>query len=331
MKAVVYDRYGPPEVLRVEEVARPAPGDDEVLVRVRATTVNRTDCAFRAAKPAVNRSFSGLLRPRRRILGTELAGEVAEVGAAVTQFARGSRVFGVNASGFGAHAEFVCVPEDAPLTTMPAGITFEEAAAVCDGAIIALCCLRRAGLRNGRRILVYGASGSIGTAAVQLAKDLGAEVTAVCNTENVATLRSLGADTVVDYTREDFTADRSTYDVVFDAVGKTSFRRCRRLVKPGGVFVETDLGFLWQHLLLVALTWPIGSRRVLIPIPRFTKQNVLLVKDLLETGRYRAVIDRRYPLDEVVAATRYVETGHKTGNVVLTVGGDAADFGPARR
>jgi NADPH:quinone reductase-like Zn-dependent oxidoreductase len=200
MQAVVYDRYGPPDVLRLEDVERPAPGDDEVLVRVRA------------AKPVVNRPFSGLLRPRRRILGTELAGDVEAVGAAVTQFARGDRVFGVNASGFGAHAEFVCVSENAPLATMPTGTTFEEAAAVCDGAIIGMSCLRRAGLRCGQRILVYGASGSIGTAAVQLAKNLGAEVTAVCDTRNVATLRSLGADTVVDYTRQDFTADGCTYE-----------------------------------------------------------------------------------------------------------------------
>jgi NADPH:quinone reductase-like Zn-dependent oxidoreductase len=330
----VYDRYGPPEVLRLEDVERPAPAADEVLVRVRATTVNRTDCAFRAARPVVNRPFSGVLRPKRRILGNELAGEVEAVGAAVTRFARGDRVFGVNASGFGAHAEFVCVSENAPLATIPPGIAFEEAAAVCDGAIIALSCLRRAGLRSGQRILVYGASGSIGTAAVQLARYVGAEVTAVCDTKNVATLRSLGADAVVDYTRQDFTVGHGAYDVVFDAVGKTSFRRCRRLVKPGGAFVETDLGFLWQNLLLVVLTWRVGSRRVLIPTPRYTQDNVSLVKDLLQAGRYRAVIDRRYPLDEVVAATRYVETGQKTGNVVLTVGGDstpaAADSGLPR-
>ena len=321
MKAVVHERYGPPEVLRIADVERPVPGEGELLVRVRATTVNRTDCAFRSAKPAVNRPFSGLLRPRRRILGTEFAGEVEAAGAAVTRFARGDRVFGVNATGFGAHAEFISVSENAPLATMPAGIGFEEAAAVCDGAIIAMSCLRRAGLERGQRILVYGASGSIGTAAVQLAKDLGAHVTAVCTTETVATLRSLEADTVVDYTRQDFTAVGETYYVVFDAVGKTSFRRCRRLVEPGGAFVETDVGFLWQNLWLVAMTRPIGSRRVLIPIPRYTQENVLLIKQLLAEGRYRAVIDRRYPLDEVVAATRYVETGRKLGNVVLTVGG----------
>jgi NADPH:quinone reductase-like Zn-dependent oxidoreductase len=319
MRAVVYDRYGPPEVLRLEEVERPAPADDEVLIRVRATTVNRTDCAFRAAKPIVNRPFSGLLRPRRRILGTEFAADVEAVGAAVTQFAVGDRVFGVNVSGFGTHAEFVCLSESTPLATIPAQITYEEAAATCDGAVIALSCLRRAALRDGQRILIYGASGSIGTAAVQLAKDLGGEVTAVCGTPGVATVRSLGADTVVDYTRQDFTADRGTYEVVFDAVGKTAFRRCRHLVKPGGVFVETDLGFLGQNLFLILLTWRIGSRRVLLPIPRYTKQNVLLMRELLEARRYRAVIDRRFPLDEVIAATRYVETGQKIGNVILTV------------
>ena len=249
-----------------------------------------------------------------------MAGEVEAVGASVTRFARGDRVFGVNAGGFGAHAEFVCVSERAPVARIPAGIGFEAAAAVCDGAILALSSLRRADLQRGQRILIYGASGSIGTAAVQLAKDIGAEVTAVCGGASVATVAALGADTVLDYTREDFTARSERYDVVFDAVGKTTFRRCRRLLRAGGVFVETDLGFLWQNVLLVALTWRFVRRRVLIPIPRYSQENVLLIGELLATGRYRPVIDRRYPLEEVVAATRYVETGQKTGNVVLTVG-----------
>jgi len=321
MRAVVYDSYGGPEVLRLADVERPAPRDDEVLVRVRATTVNRTDCGFRQPRPFFVRLFSGLRRPRRRILGTEFAGEVGAVGAAVTEFAPGDRVFGVNERGWGAHAELVCVPERAPIATMPAGAGFDEAAAVCDGAILALSCLRSAGLRSGQRILVYGASGSIGTAAVQLTRHFGAEVTAVCNTSNVETVRALGADRVIDYTREDFTAHGGSYDVVLDAVGKTSFRRCRGLVKRGGVFVETDLGFLWHNLALIALTWRIASRRVLLPLPSYTKEDVLLVKELIEAGSYRAVIDRRYPLEQVVEATRYVESEQKTGNVVLTLSG----------
>lgn len=319
MRAVVYDRYGPPEVLRLAEVARPWPRDDEVLVRVRASTVNRTDCGFRDPTPFFVRFFSGLRRPRRQILGSEFAGEVEAVGAAVTQFARGDPVFGVNADRFGAHAEFVCVRERAPIARLPSGVTYDEGAAVCDGVILALTCLRWARLERGQRVLVHGASGSIGIAAVQLARHMGAGVTAVCGTDGVETVSSLGADRVIDYTRQDFTAIGETFDVVFDAVGKTSFRRCRRLVKRGGAFVESDLGFMWQNPILSLLTWRIAPKRVLMPLPRYRQQEVLLLKELLEGGQYRAVIDRRYPLEQVVAATRYVETEQKIGNVVLTL------------
>jgi len=316
MRAVVHDKYGDPDVLRLEDVERPVPKEDEVLVRIHATTVNRTDCGARAAEPFFSRFFTGLRRPKRRILGTELAGEVEAVGAAVTEFEVGDRVFGMRT---GAHAEFVCVRKDRALAHKPADMSFEEAAAVCDGAIIALACLRKADLRKGRSILVYGASGSIGTAAVQLAKYFDADVTAVCNTKNLELVSSLGADRAIDYTQEDFTKNGENYDVVFDAVGKHSFRRCRGSLKPGGIYIETDLGFLWHVPLLALLSRRIGTKRVTLPIPKYTKKNVLFLKDLIEAGRYRAVIDRSYPLEQVVEATRYVETGQKTGNVVLTV------------
>ena len=293
------------------------PKDDEVLVKIHATTVNRSDCGWRSAKPFITRYFTGLRRPKRRILGSELAGEVEAVGKAVTEFEVGDRVFGVNY--FGAHAEFVCMPEDRPLAQMPTGMSFEEAATVCDGAILALTCLSKADLREGRSILIYGASGSIGTAAVQLAKYFEADVTAVCNTKNLELVRSLGADWVIDYTQEDFTENGTTYDVVFDAVGKHSFRRCRRSVKPGGIYIETDLGFLWHVPILAFATRRIGDKRVTLPTPNYTKKDVLLLRELIEAGRYRAVVDRSYPLEQVVEATRYVETGQKTGNVVLTV------------
>ncbi len=317
MRAVVHDRYGPPEVLRLEEVERPVPKDDEILVKIHATTVNRSDCGWRSAKPFITRYFTGLRRPKRRILGSELAGEVEAVGKAVTEFEVGDRVFGVNY--FGAHAEFVCLPEDRPLAQMPTGMSFEEAATVCDGAILALTCLSKADLREGRSILIYGASGSIGTAAVQLAKYFEADVTAVCNTKNLELVRSLGADRVIDYTQEDFTENGTTYDVVFDAVGKHSFRRCRRSVKPGGIYIETDLGFLWHVPILAFATRRIGDKRVTLPTPNYTKKHVLFLRELIEAGRYRAVVDRSYPLEQVVEASRYVETGQKTGNVVLTV------------
>jgi NADPH:quinone reductase-like Zn-dependent oxidoreductase len=322
VRAVVHDRYGPPDVLRLEEVERPVPKDDEVLVKVRATTVNRTDTGFRSAEIFISRFFTGLRRPKWRIPGYELAGEVEAVGAAVSEFAVGDRVFGVNVGRYGAHAEFVCVREAAPLAKMPSGVTFEEAAAVCDGAILALDGLRLANVRSGQRLLIYGASGSIGTAAVQLAKYFDGDVTAVCNTKNVELVRSLGADEVVDYTQEDFTKNGKTYDVIFDAVGKHSFRRCRRSLKPGGIYIETDPGFLWHVPILALLTRWIGDKRVTLILPKYSKKDVLLLKRLLEARSFRAVIDRSYPLEQVVEASRYVETGQKTGNVVLTVGGD---------
>jgi len=316
MRAVVHDRYGPPEVLRLEEVARPVPEDDEVLVRIHATAVARMDCSFRRARPFVfYRLLTGLRRPRRRILGSELAGEVAAVGAAVSGFAVGDRVLGSSGLGFGAHAEFICMREGALLAHMPAGMSFEEAAAVCDGALKALTSLRRANLREGQRILVYGASGAIGTAAVQLARYFGADVTAVCNPRNLRLVRSLGADTVVDYTREDFTRNGQTYDVIFDAVGKHSFRRCRGSLEPGGTYIATDL---LQNVILALWTSRVGDKRVLFPVSPATRDDLLFVKELVEAGRYRAVVDRCYPLEQVVEATRYVETEQKTGNVVLT-------------
>jgi NADPH:quinone reductase-like Zn-dependent oxidoreductase len=325
MRAVVHDRYGPPEVLRVEDVGRPVPGDDEVLIKVHATTVNRTDCGLRSASMFITRFFTGLTRPKRRILGMELAGEVEAVGPSVAEFEVGDELFGV--TGHGAHAEFVCMRESDPLTHKPANTTYEEAAAVCDGASLALACLRDTDLRKGRSILIYGASGSVGTAGVQLAKHFGADVTAVCNTKNLELVQSLGADKVIDYTREDFTKNGETYDVIFDAVGKHSFRRCRRSLKPGGIYVETDLGFMWHVPALALVTKRLGDKRVILGITNYKKDDILFLKGLIEAGGYRAVIDRTYTLEQVVEATRYVETEQKTGNVVLTISREPAASG----
>jgi NADPH:quinone reductase-like Zn-dependent oxidoreductase len=319
MRAVVQDRYGPPEVLRVEEVERPTPKEDEVLIKVHAAAVNRTDTGLRSAEYFISRFLTGLLRPKRQIPGTELAGEVEAVGAAVREFKVGDHVFGVSSKTAGAHAEFICLPESAPLAHKPSGMSFEEAAAVCDGVILALSYLRRVDLRNRRKILVYGASGSIGTAGVQLARYFGADVTAVCDTRNVELVASLGADRVIDYTQEDFTKNGETHDVIFDAVGKLSLKRCKRSLKPGGIYASTDLGPYWQNPFLALWTSRIGDKKVLFPIPRYTKKDVLFLKGLIEAGKYRAIIDRRHPLEDVVEANRYVETGQKTGNVVLTL------------
>ena len=324
MRAVVYDRYGPPEVLRLEEVERPVPRVDEVLVRVHATTVNRFDTATREANrrsgvaiSLMSRLVSGIRRPRHRILGTEFAGVVDAIGAAVRGFAVGDRVFGTTGLRFGAHAEFVAMPASDRIAQMPDGISFEEAAPICDGALNALTCLKQADLRKGRTILVYGASGAIGTAGVQLARHFGADVTAVCNTKNLELVRSLGADRVIDYTQDDFTENGQTYDVILDAVGKLSFRRSRGSLEQGGIFLPTDG--------LANLVWALRTSRsrgkkVLFQIPpRQTKQDVIFLKELVEAGTYRPVIDRRYRLEDVIEATRYVETEQKTGNVVLAV------------
>ena len=326
MRAVVYDRYGPPDVLRLEDVERPVPKEDEVLVEIRAAAVTRADCATREANrrsglavTLLSRSISGLRRPRQRVLGSELAGVVEAVGAAVTEFAVGDHVFASTGFRFGAHAEFVCLPESARIAHMPAGLSFEEAAAVCDGGLNALWCLRHADLRKGKMILVYGASGSIGTAGVQLAKHFGCDVTAVCNTKNLELVKSLGADRVLDYTKEDFTRNGQTYDVIFDAVGKHSFRRCEGSLKRGGRYLATD-GL--RNLILALWTSRFGDKKVVFSIPpRYTKQDVLFLKGLIEAGSYRAVIDRCYPLEDVVEAARYVETEQKTGNVILTITG----------
>jgi NADPH:quinone reductase-like Zn-dependent oxidoreductase len=317
MRAVVHDRYGPPEVLHLEEVERPVPRDDEVLIRIHATTVNRSDCALRAGEPFFSRFITGVRRPRQRILGSEFAGVVEEAGAAVSEFSIGDRVFGMKPWKFGAHAEFICMPESGALSPMPDGATFDEAAAVCDGAILTLNCLRPGRVRGGQAVLVYGASGSMGTAGVQLAKAFGANVTGVCQTKDFDLVRSLGADAVIDYTLEDVTKNGTTYDVIFDSVGKLSFGLCKGSLRPGGVYLPTD-GL--RNIVLAAWTRRVGDPKVVFVLPpKFLKQDVVFLKKLMELGKYRAVIDRRYPLEDVVEATKYVEMHQKVGNVVLTL------------
>jgi NADPH:quinone reductase-like Zn-dependent oxidoreductase len=324
MKAVVYERYGPPEVLRIADVEQPVPKEDEVLIKVHATTVNRLDVHTREANrkggvavSLLSRLVSGLRRPRQPILGSEFAGEVEAVGATIKEFAVGDHVFGNSGLRFGAHAEFMCMRESARIAHMPAGMSFEKAAPITDGALNALTCLTAADLRSGRRILIYGASGAIGTAGVQLARHFDADVTAVCNTKNLELVKSLGADRVIDYTQEDFTKNGQTYHVIFDAVGKHSFKRCRGSLEPGGIYLPTD-GF--ENLVLALWTPRFGDKKVVFQIPpRQTKQDVLFLKQLVEAGEFRPVIDRTRALEDVVEATRYVETEQKTGNVVLIV------------
>jgi NADPH:quinone reductase-like Zn-dependent oxidoreductase len=314
MKAAVYERYGPPEVIHIEDVEPPMPAADELLVRVHATTVNRTDCHRRGASPFIWRFIDGLRRPKHRVFGMEFAGVVEQVGTSVTDFAVGDEVFGMK--WFGAHAELVTIPAARLVVHKPANVSFEQAAAASDAALDALGCLRNAGAGPGMHVLVFGSSGAIGSAAVQLAKQMGARVTAVCQTKNIELARSLGADEVLDYTAgQDFTANRDAYDVVMDAVGRHSYLRSRRAIKPGGRYASTD-GLLNLPLLLVTRFM---SKRVVWPIARATKADMELLARLLESGEFRPVVGRTYPLEQIVEASRYVETRQKVGNVVLTV------------
>jgi NADPH:quinone reductase-like Zn-dependent oxidoreductase len=329
MRAVVHDRYGPPEVLHVGEVERPVPKEDEALVRVYASTVTRGDAmGVRSAEYRFTRLVTGIRRPRRTIFGTEFAGRVEAAAAAVTEFRVGDDVFGVEG---GANAEYVTVRESGVIAQKPTGLTYEEAAAIPDGSLLALTCMRPAAPLQGKSVLVYGAAGSIGTAAVQLlAHHFEAEVTAVCDTDDVELVRSLGARAVLDRFREDFTKNGKTYDVIFDAVGKHSFRRCRRSLNPGGIYITVDLGFLYHVPLAALITRFVGSRRAKLGIGRYRKEDLVLVKELVDAGKYRPVIDRSYALDQIVEATRYVESGQKTGNVVLRVGEAAGEQQRAR-
>ena len=319
MRAAVNRRYGSPDVIEVCEMPRPRPGPGELLVAVHATTVNRTDCGFLRAHPFFIRIFSGFPTPKRNILGMDFAGVIDSVGEGVTKFKPGERVFGIlRWTQLGAHAEYVCVPERGYVATIPPATTFEQAV-VGEGAIYANGCLRSLNLQPGQKILIYGASGAIGVAAVQLARALGANVTAVVATRHVEMARSLGADAVIDYTTEDFTQAGPVFDCVMDAVGKTTYARCRKILKPGAPFISTDAGpgggALW-HALLSALT---GSRRVLIATPRPDPNFFDRLRQLMESGAFRAVIDRRYPLESIADAYRYVEQGQKTGIVVINV------------
>ncbi len=319
MKAAVRTKYGPPEVVRLEEVDKPTPGDDELLIKVRATTVNRTDCGYRGGKPFPIRFFSGLRRPKVAILGTEFAGEVEAVGVDVTSYSVGDRVCGYCEGTFGAHAEYMTIRAGRLIPSIPRGSTFEEAAPSTEGSHYALGMLRRANVGAGSDVLIYGATGAIGSAAVQIAKSLGANVTAVCGTEHVDMVEGLGADRVIDYQTTDFTKDEQRYDMVLDAVGKSSFRRCRRLMKRRAVYISSDVGLFWHGPMLALITPVFRGRKLIFVTPRSDPDAIRYLTGLIESGEFKPVVDRAYPLDRIVDAYRYVETGQKIGNVVITV------------
>jgi len=320
MKAIVYTKYGSPDVLQLKEVEKPSPKDNEVMIRIYAATVTPSDCAFRKADPFIVRFLYGLRRPKFAILGVELSGEIEAVGKDVKLFKKGDQVFGMSAATFGGYAEYKCLPEDKPLAIKPTNTTYEEAVAVCDGATTALTFLRdKAHLQRGQKILINGASGAVGIYAVQLARYFGAEVTGVCSTTNLELVKSLAADKVIDYTKEDFTKSGQAYDVIFDAVGKSSFSRCKGSLTQKGVYLSTvpKLAIIFQML----WTSKIGSKKAIFAATGLnqSKENLIFLKELVEAGKIKSVIDRRYSLEQVAEAHRYVEQGHKKGNVVITV------------
>lgn len=319
MKAIVYTKYGPPEVAKLMEVSKPKPKDNEVLIKVCATTVNRTDSGFRSAEYFISRFWSGLLRPKYQILGCEFAGIIEEIGKNVTTFKIGDKVFGYNDKTFGGHGEFLTISETDAITILPNNLNFDEAAAITEGAHYALNTIKASKIENGQNVLVYGATGAIGSAAVQLLKHFGTKVTAVCNTKNVELVKSLGADIVIDYQTQDFTKTENKFHFIFDAVGKSSFRQCKPLLTEKGIYISTELGKNAENIFL-ALTTPIwGGKKVLFPIPTINKEDVIFLKGLVEKGEYKPVIDRKYKLDQIVEAYKYVETGQKTGNVIITI------------
>lgn len=319
MKAVIHKKYGPPSVLKIQNIDKPSLKDNEVLVRVYATTVNRTDCAMLSAKPFIMRFFTGLLKPKNPILGTDFAGQIEAIGKNVTSFKIGDRVFGLDDSGLSSHAQYMTLQEDKAIAIMPIKSSYEEAAASLEGTHYAYNIINKVTIEKNQKILVNGATSAIGSAIVQLLKYYGATVTAVCNTKNMTLVKSLGAAFVIDYSKEDFTQSNEKYAFVFDAVGKSSFAKCRPLLESGGIYISTELGWMAENLFYALFSPFIGNKKVIFPIPIDCKVSVLLIKKLIEEGSFKAVIDRTYLLDDIAEAFTYVAKGEKTGNVVINL------------
>ena len=322
MRAIVYYKYGSPDVLQLRQVEKPVPKDNEVLIKIHATTVTAVDCTFRMGKPFFARTYTGLTNPKHPVLGSEFAGKIESTGKDVKLFKEGDQVFGTT-PGYGAYTEYLCLPEKgATLAIKPSMISYEEAAA-CDGFLTALPFLRDKGkVHKGNKVLINGASGSVGSAAVQLSRYFGAEVTGVCSTANLELVKSLGADKVIDYTKQDFTRTPGTFDVIFDSVGKASFSSSKRVLKQKGIFLEA--GITLAVLPQVLLTSVIGSKKAMIMAtglrpPDKRTQDLIFIKELIDTGKIKPIIDRRYPLEQIAEAHRYVDKGHKKGNVIITL------------
>ena len=319
MKAIVYTKYGPPEVAKLMEVPKPIPKNNEILIKVYASTVNRTDAGFRSAEYFISRFWTGILKPKYPILGCEFAGIVEKIGDNVTSFKIGDNVFGFNDKTCGGHGEYLTIAETDAVTTMPENSSFDEAAAITEGGHYALVDIKAAKVEPGQHVLVYGATGAIGSAAVQILKHFGAIVTAVCNSKNVALIQSLGADKVIDYQTEDFTTVETKFNFIFDAVGKSSFRQCKALLTEKGYYISTELGKNSENVFLALSTPLFGGKKVLFPIPTIDKKDILFLKELVQKKKFKPLIDRKYMLNQIVDAYKYVESGQKTGNVILQI------------
>jgi NADPH:quinone reductase-like Zn-dependent oxidoreductase len=318
MKAAVYHQYGPPDVVKVTNIDKPVPKDGEVLVKVHATTVNRTDAGFRSAEYFIVRLFAGLFKPKNPVLGCEFAGVVESVGKTVNSFKPGDRVFGFDDNKWGGHAAYKVIAEKDAIVHIPDSIPYTTAAAISEGAHYAWCNIRAAKITKGQKVIVNGATGAIGSAAVQLIKNIGAEVVAVCHTDHIDLVKSLGPDRVIDYTQQDFTELDTLFDVVFDAVGKSSFGKCKRILKPKGIYMSTELGKNAENPFLAMWTPLLGGKKVLFPLPYSNKEDLIYLSDLVARDLFTPVLDKQhFTFDQICEAYTYVETGQKIGNVVI--------------
>ena len=318
MKAVIRTKYGPPEILSVKEIDKPTPKSNEILVKVHAATVNRTDCGILWGKPFIIKFFIGIPKPKLSITGTDFVGVVEETGADVTNFKKGERVWGFDDGGLASHAEFLTIATNKAVLKIPEKISFERAVASAEGAHYAYNFINKVDLKPGQKVLVNGATGAIGSAAVQILKHFNVEVTATCGTDNTAKVKSIGADRVIDYLKEDFTQDNETYDFVFDAVGKSTFQKCKRLLNKNGIYISSELGPYAQNIFFALAAPLMKDKKVKFPLPVNIKASLEFIKELLEKDKFSPLIDRKYKLEEIAEAYRYVDSGKKIGNVIIS-------------
>ncbi len=319
MKAAYRNKYGPPDILKIKEVEIPRPKENEILIKVHAATVNRTDCAVLSGQPFIMRLFTGLLKPKLPVTGTDFAGEIESLGEDISSFKKGDRVFGFNDNGLASHGQYMTISADKAVSLIPEKISYEEAAASLEGVHYAYNFIKKVEVNKGDKILINGATGAIGSALLQFSKYYGAYVTAVANSKNIELMKTLGADKVIDYQKDDFTKDNQKYKYIFDAVGKSSYAKCNNLLEADGVYISSELGSLGQNLFLALITKISSGKKVIFPVPTDIKASIDFIKKLIEEDKFRAVIDKKYPLEKIDEAFTYTAGGQKTGNVILKI------------